>query len=546
MRRIRARGAIGIGLAVVLVVGAIGGWMFFQSDDGEKEPIVVGSSSTPSMIDPGGAYDAGAAMLVSNLYQSLLTYAPGLERPVPDAAEQCDFADGQLTVFRCTLRDDLTFSSGRTVTPADVKFSYDRILAMAERAEREKADESIPEDEKFSFAGPASLLASLEAVRIDGQDIIFELNQPDATFPFIVAGSAGAIVDSESYEESEPRDDGEAVGSGPYVLTDYEPYEYAALEPNPDYQGANQSAEFPITIRYFTEGEDGTPAEELLAEAWENGEIDVNDGKMPPQIMADFDSSDLDYRVTESTGASIRVLGFNTREGAPMADAALRQAAAAMLDREAITRHVHRNTVESLYSLIPVGFTGHGTPYYDRYRDSDAEELRQELENAGYELPVPFALGYSRGAANHEEARVVEQQLEADGLFEVEITYYDWAEFVPTLYGNDPYDAYLVSWVADYPDPAAFTDVLLGPGDGLNTGFSSDDINGRIATTRQEPDRGRASEEFRIIHERATESAPIIPIFQDKAITISGQDITGIQHLASNGGVWRLWELRRV
>ncbi|RKN05220.1 peptide-binding protein [Streptomyces radicis] len=537
---------MGIGLAVVLVVGAIGGWMFFRSDGGDKEPIVVGSTSTPSMLDPGGAYDAGAAMMVSNLYQSLLTYVPGNEQPVPDAAEACDFDNDDLTVFRCTLREDLTFSTGRLMTPADVKFSYDRILAMAERAEQDEADDSIPAEEKFNYAGPSSLLASLESVTVDGRDIVFQLNQPDATFPFIVAGSAGAIVDSESYEELEPRDDGSVVGSGPYTLTAYEPTEYAELEPNPDYRGANERAEFPIRVRWFTEAEDGTAADQLLARAWEDGEVDVNDGKMPPEVLAEINPADPDHRFSESAASSIRVMGFNTREGAPMADDALRSAAAAMLDREAITRHVHENAVEALYSLIPVGFAGHGTPYYDQYRDTDPEELRDELEAAGYELPVPFDLAYSRGVQNHEEAEVITRQLEADGLFDVTTTYYDWSEFIPQIYSSAPFDAYVVGWVADYPDPAAFTDVLLGEGDGLNTGYSDAEINDLIAQTRNEPDRGLAADRFKHIHELASEAASIVPIFQDKRITLSAEDITGIQHLSSSSTVWRLWELRRI
>ncbi|MDT0443682.1 ABC transporter substrate-binding protein [Streptomyces johnsoniae] len=545
MRRIRARGAIGIGLALVLVVGAVGGWMFFRSDSDGQGQIVVGTTSTPSMLDPGGAFDAGASMLTSNLYQSLLTYAPGEEQPVPDAAEECVFTDNQLTVYRCELRGGLTFSNGREITPEDVKFSFDRILAMTERAAQEDADDSIPEDEKFTYAGPSSLLATLDAVRVDGRDVIFELSKPDATFPFVVASSAGAIVDREKYEELEPRADNEVDGSGPYLLTGFEADQYAELEPNPDYDGAAEVPEHSIRVEYFTETEDAS-AEELLADAWESGEIDVNDGKMPPDVMADLSASDPEYRFTESTGTSIRTLGFNTRGGAPMADEQLRQAAAALLDREAITRRVQHDTVEALYSLIPVGFTGHGTPYYDRYMDTEADGLRADLEAAGHELPVPFELAYSRGAANHAEAELIERQLEADGIFDVEITYYPWAEFLPAIYGQHPFDAYLIGWRADYPDPSTFTDQLVGQADGLNTGFSSDSVNRLIEATQAEPDRGRAAEDFRTIHEQASEAASLIPIWQDKRITISTTEISGIQNLSSNSGVWRLWELRRI
>ncbi|GAB2921498.1 ABC transporter substrate-binding protein [Streptomyces mayteni] len=546
MRRIRARGAIGLGLVVVLAVGAIGGWMFFRSSGGDDEPIVVGTTSTPTILDPGGAFDAAGAALMSNLYQSLMTYAPGQEEPVPDAAESCEFTDNQLTVYRCTLRDDLSFSNGDEVTPDDVKFSYERVLSMADRAAREAEDDSIPEEEKFAFAGPSSLLASLEAVRVDGQDIIFELNQPDATFPLVVAGSAGAIVHQDSYSAIEPRTDGQVVGSGPFLLDRYRANEYAELVPNPGYHGAVDTPDTPVTVRYFVQSDDGTAAEEQLADAWDAGELDVNNGRMPPAVMSELNRSDSSIRVAETTGGSIRVLAFNTDQGMPMSEAVARRAAATLIDREAISRRVQQDTVEPLYSLIPVGFTGHGTPYYDHFRGVSVDSLRTEMESAGLELPVRFNLAYSRGVANHAEAELIQQQLEEGGLFDVEISYHDWAEFIPTIYGTRGYDAYLIGWTPDFPDPATFTDTILGPGDALATGFSDNAINELISRTHGELDRGRAAEDFLTIHDLAAGSAPIVPIWQDRRTVISTVEISGTQNLVSHSGVWRLWELHRI
>ncbi|GAA1906425.1 ABC transporter substrate-binding protein [Streptomyces sodiiphilus] len=540
MRGIGAKGAIVIGLAVVLVVGVIGGWILLRSNGNNKEPIVVGTTTTPTMLDPGGAYDAGAWAVMSNLYQSLLTFSPGQEEPVPDAAEGCEFTDHELTVYRCTLRENLTFSNGVRITPEDVKFSVDRIKAMSDRAAEEAADDSIPADEKFTYAGPASLLSTLEATRVNGQDIIFELNEPDATFPYVLAGSTGAIVDSRSYEELEPRNDGTVMGSGPYVLTAFEHNEYAELRPNPQYKGVFGVPQNSITIRYFVEEDD-------LLKAWENDELDVVDGKMPPSYLAGINPSNPEFRVSETIGSAIRVMAFNTDEGMPMSSKAARQAAASSLDRNAITRHVHAHTVEPLYSLIPVGFTGHGTPFYDNYRDPDPDELRTRMENAGLQVPVKFHLAYSRGAATHEEAELIKQQLEADGLFEVDVKYYDWSEeFIPGVFGAREFDAFLVGWRPDYPDPATYTDNILGPGDGLSTGFSSKAIDELISSTRQESDRGRAATDYRALHELSSDNPPIIPIWQEKRFHLSTNDITGIQYLSDNSAVWRLWELRRI
>lgn len=547
MRGIRAKGAIGIGLAVVLVLGAFGGWLLFGPKGSDKDPIVVGSTSPPTSVDPGAATDAAAWYLMSNLYQSLLTFVPGKEEPEPDAAESCGFTDTELTVYRCTLREGLTFSNGREITPDDVKFSYDRILAMGERASREADDPNIPEGEKFNYSGPITLLSSLEAVRVDGQDIVFELSHTDATFPFIVAGTTGAIVDREKYEELEVRTDNKVDGSGPYLLKSFTPDVSAELVPNPNYDGPYEVSDFPITVRYFVQDEDGTSAEDLLAESWDRGEIDVADGKLPPEVVAEINSASPEYRVYESTGGSIRVMTLATDiEGSVMSDETVRQVAAAVLDRQAIARQVQRNTVEPLYSLIPVGFTGHGTPYHDLYGDvPDPAELTQKLESAGYELPVPFTLAYSRGAANHEEAELIQQQLEADGLFDVEIEYYDWQEFIPMKNAGE-FEAYLIGWRPDYPDPATFTDSLLGPGDSMRTGYVNSDIYGLIEDTQAESDRGRTDDSFREIHELAADAATIVPIWQEKRLVLAGPDITGLQHLQGSSGVWRLWELSRL
>ncbi|WP_110945662.1 ABC transporter substrate-binding protein [Streptomyces avicenniae] len=542
----KGRGAIGIGLAMVLVMAGAGGWVYYQTLDENDEPISVGTTMAPTVLDPAGAYDIGSWALTSNLFQSLLTFVPGKEQPVPDAAESCDFTDEELTVFRCTLRDDLRFSNGNAMTPDDVKFSYERIIGMAARAQREAEDDTIPEEEKFAFAGPAGLLGSLAAVRTDGQDVIFELNQSDATFPFIVAGAAGAIVDRQSYQELDLHADDSVVGSGPFVLDRYVADDVAELSPNPNYSGAADPAENAITVRYFVQQGDGPTAEEQLAEAWENEEIDVNGGVMPPEAMAELNRSDPDIAFAEQAGANTRVMGFNTDEDRTFGSRAARRAVAALIDREAIARRVQQATVQPLYSLIPAGFTGHSTPYYDLYYDMEVEDVREELTSAGLELPVQFDLAYSRGAANTAEAEFIAETLEESGLFEVTTTYYDWSEFVPTLFGERAFDAYLLSFAADFPDPATFTDNLIGPVDGIATGFSDDEINALIEPTRAVMDRGRVAPDFEHIHQLAAEEAPVIPIWQETRVTISTSDIAGIQQLASNSGVWRLWELHRI
>ena len=118
-------------LAVLLVLAAVGvgAWQFLPSK-GDGKTITVGTTDGVTSLDPAGAYDAGSWALFSNVFQSLLTFAPGGTAPVPDAAKSCAFAHGDLTTYRCELRDGLTFPSGRAMNAADVKYAIDRILKI--------------------------------------------------------------------------------------------------------------------------------------------------------------------------------------------------------------------------------------------------------------------------------------------------------------------------------------------------------------------------------------------------------------------------------
>lgn len=154
-------------LATLLVLAAVGvgGWQLLPSQENTGRTITVGTTDAVTSLDPAGAYDAGSWALFSNVFQSLLTFEPAGASPVPDAAEQCSFADSGLRTYRCELREGLTFPSGRAMTAQDVKYSFDRAKKIN------------------SDVGPASLLDTLGSVSASGLTVTFHLKSPDATFP---------------------------------------------------------------------------------------------------------------------------------------------------------------------------------------------------------------------------------------------------------------------------------------------------------------------------------------------------------------------------
>ncbi|MFJ4966169.1 ABC transporter substrate-binding protein [Streptomyces sp. NPDC088729] len=514
MRSVRVRI---LAILAVLVIAGVVAWQLLPSGEAKTDAITVGTSDEVTALDPAGAYDAGSWAIYSNLYQSLLTFRSGAILPEPDAAESCGFVGQKLQTYQCRLRDDLTFSNGRKITADDVKYSFDRMLRI-------KAD-----------VGPAALFPNLDSVVTEDRLITFNLSAKDATFPQKLATGAGAIVDSTEYPEDALRPGNQVDGSGPYVLKSYQPGVSAELVPNPKYRGALKKTGVAVDVRYYK------GSEELLA-AWNSGEVDVTHRQLPPERLAELNLGDPDLRVTEADSAEIRNIIFNVREGSPFASRKVRQAVAALIDRGPLVGDVYKGTVEPLYSLIPQGYIGHSTPFFDSYPSPDPERAARLLQEAGVRTPVPVEFAYRDDDAYTKETAELRRQLEKDGLFKVSVKAVEWTEYQKG-YAAGEYDAYTVGWLPDFPDSDTFSQPLVGTGNVLHSGYSSKAMDRLIAATQEFSDRSRTSSDFKDLQKLVGEDVPLLPLWQKKDYVIATSDVSGSQYLSDGTGLWRLWEL---
>ncbi|MFJ9621437.1 ABC transporter substrate-binding protein [Streptomyces sp. NPDC101181] len=517
MRSVRVRI---LAILAVLVIAGVGAWQLLPSGEGSSDAVTIGTSDEVTSLDPAGAYDAGSWAMYSNIYQSLMTFRAGSVTPEPDAAESCGFIGQKLQTYQCRLRDDLTFSNGRKLTAEDVRYSFERMMRI-------KSD-----------VGPAALFPTLDTVVSEGRTITFNLSGKDATFPQKIATGAGAIVDAEKYPRDKLRTGDQADGSGPYVLKSYEPGARAELVPNPTYKGAVKKTGHAVDVRYFKGSED------LLA-AWDSGEVDVSHRQLPPSRLSELDPNDPDLRITEADSAEIRNIIFNVRDDSPFSDKRVRQAVAALIDRGPLVREVYRSTVEPLYSLIPQGFIGHSTPFFDAYPSPDAQRARQLLQQAGVQMPVPVKFAYRDDDAYTKESAELRRQLEKDGLFKVSVKAVEWTTYQKG-YAAGEYDMYTVGWLPDFPDPDTFSQPLVGTGNVLHSGYSSKRMDRLIAATQQFSDRSRTAGDFKDMQTLIGEDVPLLPLWQKKDYVVAKSEVAGSQYLSDGTGVWRLWELGRI
>ncbi|MEU0232757.1 MULTISPECIES: ABC transporter substrate-binding protein [unclassified Streptomyces] len=514
------RRSLGIAAGACVLLAACGHRLLPLTTPAE-EPLVVGTANSLTHLDPAGGYDSGSWALYSNIYQSLLTFDPGATVPRPDAAESCGFT-GLLTTYRCKVRDDLTFSNGHPVTAAAVKHSFDRILEIRDPL------------------GPSPLFANLRSVEANGPFVTFHLATADATWPSKIATPAGSVVDPAEFPRDGLRTRQTFPGSGPYLLSSYEKGVRIGLVPNPEYRGAVPKEGEPVEIRYY-------PTSQEVEKAWDAREIDVAHAGLTSATLASLENGgDPDARLSVGESTVGRYLVLNTRPAhRPLGRVAARGAVAALVDRGRLAEAVFKDTVSPLYSLVPRGVTGHGTDFYDVYPESDPDWAARRLRDAGVSTPVRVTLGHQVGNAA-VEARALKAQLERKGLFRVELVEEaDWVRY-QERYKSGEFDAYVLQWSPDFPDPDTFVQPLVGSGNTLHNGYASAEIDRSIEATQRFVDRDRSIERFRAIQRVVAKDVPLVPLWQKKTYVVTRPTVTGGHYLvADDSGVWRLWELGR-
>ncbi|MFF8943948.1 ABC transporter substrate-binding protein [Streptomyces sp. NPDC014864] len=513
------------------VLAACGG---SGSGSNSGDAIVVGttdrftaSKDAPAPLDPAYAYDVGSWNILRQTVQTLMTQPKGDGDPVPEAAEKCGFTDSGNERYACTLRDGLKFANGDPITASDVKYSIDRALAI-------KAD-----------SGVAGLLSTIDTVETQGdREVIFHLNTADATFPFKLSTPVAGIVDPKDYEKNKLREGFAVDGSGPYSLkADVENGELvdAVFTKNPHYQGTLELHNDKVEMRSF-------PDADAMGAALEKGDIDVMTRTMSPQQiqkLGNAGSGAVD--LVEMPGLEIRYLAFNT-DAPSVKSRAVRQAIAQLVNRSELVSKVYGSQAEPLYSLVPATVTGHSNAFFNKYGDPSVTKAKALLAKADITTPVKLTLHYTTdhyGPATKKEFQVLQQQLNASGLFDAKIQGAPWAAFRPAEQKGS-YEVYGMGWFPDFPDADNYLAPFLDKDNTLNSPYANSEIRSSlIPQSRREADRLSAVSSLTSIQDIVAGDVPMLPLWQGKQYVAARDDITGTAYAINSTSTLQLWELGR-
>ena len=489
-----------------------------------KPPAQLGAilnlpGGEPPTLDPALTQDATSATYIVEIFSGLVTLDPNLE-VVPDIAESWELSDDG-TTYTFYLRDDVKFHDGKPVTTQDFKYSIERAC--------DPATGSVVADTylgdivgcQAKLRGQADEVAGV--LVIDDHTLEITIDSPKAYFLSKLTYPTAFVVDQENVEGRRQPWTDEPNGTGPFRLAQYELGLRIVLERSEVYYGSPKPALEQVNFLLA-----GGSAMTM----YETGELDA-----VPVGLADIErvldpSNPLNKELSITLPTlSIFYLGFNVNKP-PFDDQKVRQAFNYAIDKDKIVEVVLKKMDIKAEGILPPGMPGYnenlrGYPY-------DPEKARQLIAESRYgdasNLPeITLDVSGGGGAADRQVAAIVEMYKQNLGV-DVAIQQTDWATYLWDLRAHR-YQMFglTAGWIADYPDPQDFLDILFHSESRNNDmEYSNPEVDRLLEEARGEQDFEKRMELYGQVEEMILEDAPIVPLTHDVVYWLTKPYVKGM------------------
>ncbi len=447
-----------------------------QAPDEPTDPttIIIGTTDVISSLDSADAYATADWELIKAFNEPLLRFEPGSNSVLVPGIASLPVASADGLSWSVTLREGLVFGDGTPLTVDMAVSQLNRLLDAELQA-------GAPNQVGNTLAAPY-----VESIVAVGDDTIqFNLLGPAGFFPQILAGAPYAIAHPDFFalDAMNLLPEAPVYGLGPWTITSIVPGEQTVLEPNEFYTGTYPAQVDRIIVQRFS-----NPS--AMADAVREGEIDIAWRILGAEAADELRTVD-GLTVATVPQAPIRYLIVNHADGFVVADADVRRALAAAIDRDEISDVVFGGAVTPLLSPVPPGFLGANEAFEDAYQAPNLDLAREFLTTAGYseDSKLEVTLAYPPehyGVTTADGVLIVAQQWEATGMITVNVVAQEWSTYVADC-TNGQFDVCVLGWFFDFPDAENYLQPFI-EGDGLGTQvLCHDDTCGGAVATGTDP-----------------------------------------------------------
>ena len=387
--------------ALTIALGGCAG----DKEGGNSSQITIGiPQDLEDSLDPHKAVAAGTKEVLFNIFEGLVKPTSDGDL-IPAVASSYEETEGG-KVYTFTLRDNVKFHDGSTVTAEDVKFSLDKC-----------ADASAGEPLVAAFS-------NIESVNIvDEKTIEVVLKEADTEF---LAYMTTAII-----QASNENPDTNPIGTGPYKYVSRSPQENFVVERFDDYWGEPAHIQ-DVTFKICAN------ADSIVMDL-EGGSIDMFARVTATQAA----SLSEDFEVLEGTMNLVQALYLNNAQ-APFDNEQVRQALCYAIDVDEIKLMVSDGKGTQIGSSM---FPAFGKYYMEELNDAyptDIEKAKELLKEAGYEDGFSFTITVPSNYQPHiDTAQVLVEQFKKIGV-DAKIQLVEWDSWLSDVYQNRQFQSTVV------------------------------------------------------------------------------------------------------
>ena len=292
-------------------------------------------------VNPHNGY-SGWACIRYGIGETLFKYSDSMELE-PWLAMGYELVDENTWVV--TLRDGVTFTSGRAMDAEAVKECLDHLVEVHERA---KGDLKIRE------------------ITADGQTLTIRTQEPVPALMNYLADPYGCIIDMQAGIT----EDGNVSGTGPYRATEVETDVGLTLVKNENYWNGTPKLDT-IYVRTITDGD-------TMTMAMQTGELDAAYG-LPYSSLSLFANDPYTISSVETSRSFFAQMNYATE---PLQDPNVRAAIAGAIDKEGFTQVLLEGNGSAANGPFPESFAfGDASVTAQPY---DPEESRRLLAASGW------------------------------------------------------------------------------------------------------------------------------------------------------------------
>ncbi len=433
------------------------------------------------------------------IFSGLVKLDDNLE-PSPDIAKTWDISQDNLT-FTFYLRDDVVFQDGRGVTAADFKYSWERACDPMTHSQTAGTYLGDIVGAKEVITGEAEEISGVEVV--NDYTLKVTIDAPKSYFLSKLTYPTAMVVDKFNIAAGnnwwrKPN------GTGPFKLRQWQQGDSLVLERNDKFYGDIaylESVEF-----HFLSG--------IPMNLYETGDIDVADVSVYYIDRVTDPAGPFYQELQESPELSFYWIGFDVNQP-PFDDVNIRKAFALAVDKDKIISLTLRDLVQRADGILPPGIPGYNTDFvglgFDVTKAKELIAASKYHDVANLPSITLTTSGYG-GAISQVLEAIIYQWRENLGV-EVKVRQMEPERYVYQL-KKEKDNMFDMGWIADYPHPQNFLDVLFHTGAEYNFGeYSNPALDILLDQAGIEPDAVKGLAMYQQAEQMLVDDVAVIPLW---------------------------------